>query len=195
MRLHYFLPVFILFFFATNSHAQLTNGTQTLDGFGGIRMGFNKSKQPTSTQFSSSHYIGFTPAYAFFKNRFLIGGAVGTGMDWSKYKNDNALNPYNSRYHTFTYNFSPYVRYYTANNSKYAHFAFAEVNLYGILSNRMYQIGNNFVKVNDPFNFNWKAGIGGHKVINKNFVAEGILYYGSEGNITFQANLRHFYTS
>ena len=195
MRPLYLLSAFFLLFFSSNTHAQLTNGTQTLGGFGGIRMGFYKNKQTTSTQFSYSNYIGFSPTYAYFKNKFLIGATVGSGIDWSRYKNDDALNPSTLSYHTFTYNFNPYLRYYTVNNSKYAHFAFADINLYGTLSNRTFQIGNNFVKVNDPFNFTWKAGIGGHKVLNKNFVAEGVLYYGSEGNIAFQANLRHFYTS
>ena len=60
MRLYYFLPVFILFFFATDSHAQLTNGTQALGGFGVSEWDSLKVSKPTangSFNFGFSYFV------------------------------------------------------------------------------------------------------------------------------------------
>ena len=195
MRQFYFLLTFSLFFFSKNSYAQLTNGIQTLGGYGLLQKSYTKSVQPSITQSFSSNNFGFTPTYGYYKNKFLIGGTLSSNLDWVRSKGESVSNTYNDVFHTFGYRVSPFLRYYTANNSKYAHFAFVEAGIYGTFSNRKLQIGNNFVEVNDPINFSWKAGFGVHKVLKNQLVAEGILYYGNEKNISFNAALRPFYKS
>lgn len=195
MRQFYFLLTFILFFFAENGYAQLTNGSQTLGGYGLIKTSYTKFVQSLGAQSSSSSYLGFSPTYGYYKNRFLVGAALGSSFDWNRSKSDIVLNSYDDSYHTFGYHFSPYLRYYTANNSKYAHFAFIEAGIYGTFSNRTRQVGNNTVEVNDPINFTWNAGFGAHKIITDQLVAEGILYYNSDKRISFSVNLRPFYKS
>ncbi len=195
MHPFYIFFTFFLCLFSKNSFAQLTNGTQTLGGFGVIQTSFTKYKQPLATESYFSNTLGFTPTYGYFKNKFLLGGTLSSRFEWSRSQSDNVSNSYDNIYHTFGYSLIPYVRYYTANNSKYAHFVFVEAGINGTFSNRTFQIGNNFVKVNDPINFSWKAGFGGHKVLNDQLVAEGILSYGNEKSISFIASLRPFYKS
>ena len=193
MRLYYFLPVFLHFFFATNSHAQLTNETKSLGGSAFIQGNFYKDNYTQRTQnMSRSVSIYLAPSYAVFKNNFLFGATIGSGLASYKTKHSNTTNNVERAYINYGFNINPSVRYYVKNNSKLAYFAFIDAAYYGNLTTQKFANGTPYPLFDD---FNWKAGIGGHKVFNKNFVAEGLLYYGSEGNIAFQAYLRHFYTS
>ncbi len=198
MRQFYFLLTFFLFFFTENTYAQLTNGTKSLGGYaniGGYYSGNKSSQTFAYKNLSRSMGFGFTPSYAVFKNNFLLGASIGNGLSGNKSITENVTNSnkLSSIYYSFTLN--PYVHYYIKNDSKHAFFLYADLNYYGSLSNTKLQSGNQSSNTLYTDNFTWRAGFGGHKVINKNFVAEGLLYYGSNGNIAFSAGLRHFYTT
>ncbi len=198
MRLLYILSAYFLLLFSTNCHAQLTNGTKTLDGYGTINGYLSKYKtlkSPTSTQFSRTISLGFTPTYAVFKNNFLLGASVGNGLSAFKYKIENANFSQGNVYINYNFNINPFVRYYLQNKSTYAYFAFADVAYFGTLSNRKLAIGNTSVYAYNEDYFSWRVGFGGHKVLNKNFVAEGTLFYENSKNVGFSTSLRHFYTS
>ncbi len=198
MRQFYFLLTFFLFFFSENSHAQLTNGTKTLGGYANVSGYYSTYKNiqpPISTNLSRSIGFYFAPSYAVFKNNFLIGATVGNGLSGNKSLIENVTNRAKWAYINYSFNLNPFVHYYFKNNSKRAYFAFANIAYYGTVTNRKLQIGNTAVYAYNEDHFTWRAGFGAHKVINKNFVVEGILYYENNENIAFSVGLRHFYTS
>jgi hypothetical protein len=197
MRQFYFLLTFSLFFFSKSSYAQLTNGTKSLGGHANVSGYYSTYKNvqtPVSTNLSRSIGFYFAPSYAVFKNNFLFGATVGNGLSGNKSLIENVTNTQKWAYINYSFSLNPYVHYYFKNDSKRAYFAFGDVAYSGTLTNRKLQIGNTSIYAYNEDRFTWRAGFGAHKVINKNFVVQGVLYYESSGNIAFSAGLRHFYT-
>ncbi len=196
MKKIYFLITYSLFFFSQKNYAQLTNGMKSLGGFGAGQVYHYKAFQaPSTNQTSTTIGFGATPNYAVFKNNFLFGAALGSGLTGFTSKVANPNNNQKTAYINYDFNVNPSVRYYLKNNSKLGFFTFLDASYYGTLTTRKLQIGTTSLYAYNTDYFNWQVGFGGHIVIDKNFVFEGILSYERVKNIQFTASLHHFYNT
>jgi hypothetical protein len=194
MRHFYFLLTFFLFFFAQNGFAQLTNGTQIVGGYALMNTYLSKSRSTYSNTTIASRLtdnsLSVVPSYGYFKNKFLIGGSLLVSTQWRNYKSDNGMKTATESFQNLGFNFNPSLSYYTLNNKKFAQFMFINT---GISSNFHHERVNNTQSTKNKFDWTWTAGVGGHKVLAEDFIAEGTVSYSKNKTIALSANLRRFY--
>ncbi|MBL7813495.1 MAG: hypothetical protein JNL70_00720 [Saprospiraceae bacterium] len=203
MRHSYFIIATILCLFSQNAHAQLVNGSKSLGLYGSVSASISRleSTNLQSTAIKAHYYSanqGITPSYAIFENNFLFGGEI--GGSFSGFFNENVTQNQKWTHLYYSAKINSFVRYYVKNSSKVGYFVFADAAYWNTLENHRFESSNINQKVNSSdFDnndyFNWKVGFGGHKVLNKNFLAEAIIYYENNENIAFYAGLRHIYTA
>jgi hypothetical protein len=194
MRQLYILLIVFLFFFTQNGFAQLTNGTKIIGGYASMSTYLSKDRSTYSNTTIVSRLadksLSFVPSYGYFKNKFLIGGSMTGSTQWRNYKSDNGMKTATESYQNLGFSINPSLSYYTLNNKKFAQFMFINA---GISSSFHHETVNNTSSKKNKFDWTWMAGVGGHKVLAEDFIAEGTVSYNKNKIIALSANLRRFY--